>query len=162
MATGFYAAAPSLAGRFAPKRERELPYRDETRYWLVPWKQNERSAARFAREALQQAGPDGVIAVDSTAEHCLLITQRLDKLAPGVTIQYEGKPLPLDDGEAAIRSALAGRTLYCLADTPLPPSARLFKKDGQVLWQVGWAPPEETKELRQNTQATQSQLSTER
>jgi hypothetical protein len=67
-----YACGPGLAQRagVGVQRERPLMYRDEIRYWLVPWKHNERSAHRYAHHALKQAdrGTDqSVILADSTS-----------------------------------------------------------------------------------------------
>jgi hypothetical protein len=57
------------------KRERVLPFRDEMRYWLVPWKHTEKSAEQFARTALTQAAPDGLIVCDSTSYYPLVLMQ---------------------------------------------------------------------------------------
>ena len=54
------------------QRSRELPYRDELRYWLVPWKQGETSAARFVSEVGKQLGSGDVLFADSTAAGPLL------------------------------------------------------------------------------------------
>jgi hypothetical protein len=66
-----YACGPWLADRVGVRvqRERPLMYRDEMRYWLVPWKHNERSAHRYAHHALEQANGEpgrSVILADST------------------------------------------------------------------------------------------------
>jgi hypothetical protein len=37
-----------------PGSQRTLPFRDSARYWLTPWKHNEDSAGKFARQALGQ------------------------------------------------------------------------------------------------------------
>ncbi|KPK78936.1 MAG: hypothetical protein AMJ81_14310, partial [Phycisphaerae bacterium SM23_33] len=69
-----YGLAPSLARRLVPsavQRERELPFRDEARYWLTPWKHNEDSAERFARAALEQVKPDAVILAEPTPHYAL-------------------------------------------------------------------------------------------
>lgn len=60
------------AARAHVTRVRELPFRDEARYWLVPWKQNENSAQRFAdtlRESLQEGD---VLIGDLTAANPLV------------------------------------------------------------------------------------------
>lgn len=82
-----YAVAPGLARAALPgfRRERELPYRDELRYWLVPWKHNEDSAERFASAALHEAGPDGVIIADWTPRWPILVVQRRDRIEPAVS-----------------------------------------------------------------------------
>ena len=67
------------ASGIAVNRARVLPFRDEVRYWLVPWKQDERSAELFAAAALKQAAPDGIILADSTSIYPLLLLQRLQR-----------------------------------------------------------------------------------
>ena len=62
---GLYAVAPTLAKRMAPSMARERKaIRDEARYWLVPWKHNERSARSFALRALLEAAPDRTALAD--------------------------------------------------------------------------------------------------
>ena len=70
-----YAASPSfleIAG-VEIHRSRMLPFRDEARYWLIPWKHNENSAELFAHSALNEAMPNGIILADSTAQYPLLL-----------------------------------------------------------------------------------------
>jgi len=55
------AARPHMA------RLRSLPFRDEARYWLVPWKHDERSAQRFAEEVEGKLGKGDVLIGDLTA-----------------------------------------------------------------------------------------------
>jgi len=109
----FYAAAPALAraaGYDLPERHR---FRDELRYWMVPWKHDEDSAERFAAAALRQAAPDGVILTDSTADDPLRLVQRRDGLGGDVSFQLEDRALPSYEADpATFRSALGGRTLY--------------------------------------------------
>jgi hypothetical protein len=65
-----YLIAPLLARkcqvleRFVGPRNK--PYRDEYQYFLTPWLVSERSAERIRREALQLAGPDGLILVEDS------------------------------------------------------------------------------------------------
>ncbi|NQU75905.1 MAG: DUF2723 domain-containing protein, partial [Planctomycetes bacterium] len=58
-----YGLSPAIVDRMGRsiRPNRQLPDRNENRYWLTPWKQNERSADSFARKALAAAEPDGVI-----------------------------------------------------------------------------------------------------
>ena len=53
-------------------RSRTLPFRDEARYWLLPWKSGERSAARFVEEVNQQVRAGDVLVSDATAAAPLL------------------------------------------------------------------------------------------
>jgi len=140
----FFAAAPTLARwSGAPlQRRRTLPFRDEGRYWLVPWKHNECSAQRFAEAALAQAAPHGLIAVDSTAVHALLLLRQGNPDWRSVTIQYHSWPLPLDREPAVIQGLLAGRPLYAISDEMLPGRPKLVKDDeSQVLYRVSWDGP---------------------
>ena len=75
--------APPVLVKFAKPystRVRELPFRDEARYWLVPWKQNEDSAQRFTdaiREALHK---DDLLIGDLTAVNPLMADAALQPL----------------------------------------------------------------------------------
>lgn len=70
-----YAALPPTlkALNLSVKRERALPFREEMRYWAVPWKHTEHSAEQFARVALLEAAPDGLIVCDSTSYYPLIL-----------------------------------------------------------------------------------------
>jgi len=59
-------------GQLFPKRERSLPFRDEARYWLLPWKHNEDSAFRFVKEVGRQLHTGDVLIADSTSTGPLL------------------------------------------------------------------------------------------
>ena len=119
-----YAAGPTLVrlAGFKVQVNRQ-PMRDEIRYWVAPWKQNERSAELFAVSALRQASgdmdtPAGVIVPDDTSRFPLLLKQQ-QGLYPGVIVQYRGKPLPGYDADPrAFRAALGDRPVFVV--TPLP------------------------------------------
>lgn len=70
-----YAVLPVALNKLniSVSRERVLPFRDEMRYWIVPWKHTEDSAERFARAALSEAAPDGIIVCDSTSYYPLML-----------------------------------------------------------------------------------------
>jgi len=143
----FYAAAPRLVERLhGPiQRSKELPFRDEARYWLVPWKHNERSAACFAEAALHEASPNGVILPDSTSAHPLLLFQRLYGLGKGVTVEYKRHNLPDSARELqAFRDALGDRPLYVVDRTAgfgnqkIATIATLVRQCHGVLYAVKW------------------------
>jgi hypothetical protein len=67
-------------------RPRFLPFRDEGRYWILPWKHDERSAQQFSAQALAQASEDAVIFADSTAAYPLMSLQKAWGLSPGTDI----------------------------------------------------------------------------
>ena len=114
----FYSAAPSIvrSAGMEIKRTRELPFRDELCYWLVPWKHNENSAELFAAAALKQASPDGVILADSTSDEAIVLVQMRDGLGEAVAVQFDGGPLtPYDQDPQAFRRELGKRELYAVA-----------------------------------------------
>jgi len=110
-----YAAGPWLARAAGLKvsRIRQLPFRDDLRYWLVPWKHNEDSAERFARAALEQAAPDGIIVADATPLLPLEFYQNEHPRFRGVEVLSIGNP--------QLKSRLAsagGRRIYVVAPGP--------------------------------------------
>jgi hypothetical protein len=84
-----YAVLPSAleALNLRVSRARTLPFRDEMRYWIVPWKHAEKSAERFARAALNEAAPDGIIVCDSTSYYPLILMQGRLQGTGGVSIE---------------------------------------------------------------------------
>jgi len=143
----FYAVMPWLveASGSAVNRARVLPFRDEVRYWLVPWKQDERSAELFATAALKQAAPDGIILADSTSIYPLLLLQRLQGLSSVVSIQYNGSPLPgYSANPRAFRDRLGNRILYVVSPHPgylaprLIEDAEFIRAEHEILYRVRW------------------------
>lgn len=143
----FYAVSPRLvtAFGFAVERQRVLPFREEIRYWLVPWKHNERSAELFANAALTQAEPDGVILADGTSVYPLLLIQRLKSKSPSVSIQYNNKPLPNYAADShAFRQQLGNRPLYVVSPLPgyiprqLFQDAEFIRSQQEVLYKARW------------------------
>ncbi len=62
-----YALAPAAARRWAGPAPQRQPYRDEYRYWLTPWKQDEASAEKFVAAAQNQTPGEAILYADSTA-----------------------------------------------------------------------------------------------
>lgn len=124
-----YGLAPALARAFdlpLPGRSHQLPYRDNARYWLTPWKQDENSASQFAHAALDQVRdcPGQVyIFADSTAYWPLAWTARLEGVSAPVVIDQESDhplmrrleqdPLPLLEELRA-----AGACVYAVGRSP--------------------------------------------
>jgi hypothetical protein len=77
----------------------------------VPWKHNERSAELFARAALQEARPDGIIVCDGTAYYPLVLMQRQMEDVSGVVIERHGAMARryAHDPAALARAVQAGR-----------------------------------------------------
>ena len=68
------------------KRARQLPFREETRYWLYPWKQDEQSAVKFV-EAVQNILKDGdLLIADNTAAGPLMAAQASGQLSKKIRI----------------------------------------------------------------------------
>ena len=150
-----YSASPALL-RYAGvqiKRNRSRPFRDEMRYWLVPWKHNEDSAERFSVSALGLARADSVILADSTSVYPLLMTREANPKFKDIRIPENGRLLPsYDDDPQGYRGALAGRSLYVistergglspqlLADTVAIPCP----SDSPVLYRLEWKQPPAT------------------
>ncbi len=116
-----YKAASEIAQRrIAKVRERQLPFRNEIAYWMQPWKQNEKSAAKFASLAIQEAGPAGVIFADNTSIYPLWLAQRLGLAETNtVYVSHGGEFFDRSDTQllpaleaAALRKNLAGRPLF--------------------------------------------------
>jgi hypothetical protein len=116
---GLYAMGPSLLeGRVRVQRARDLPFRDEMRYWMVPWKRNEDSAERFAREALYEAAPDGVILADDTSLYPLVVLQRRDKIALGVWLPYDKKVPSYDRDRESFFRIVGDRKIFVVSPVP--------------------------------------------
>lgn len=120
-----YAVAPELArrGYKSLAERRQVPYRDDYKYWLQPWKTGYRGAERFANEALDEVGENAIIWADSTTVHALLYTQEVKGKRQDVRIisSYDkSKNAPelnantvaslLDNNELYVVSLVAG---YC-------------------------------------------------
>lgn len=144
-----YASAPAIAHRsgLMPQRARELPFRDEARYWLTPWKHNEQSAALFAASALAQAGPDGVIFPDSTSAYPLVLMQDVYGLAPEVRISFSqtSAPRPLtgmlerDIRQGRIRAYIVSPRQAGVQN--LLPPCRFERREGETLYRLACPEP---------------------
>jgi hypothetical protein len=128
------------ARRFAT-RARTLPFRDEARYWLVPWKHNEHSAQRFAAAVDRQLNAGDLLIGDLTAVNPVMAARAAKtvgtawRLVSEWTGETEAETLAL--AEAALRE---GRRVYVVSPVPgYTPAALLaryaFAKEG-VLWRV--------------------------
>jgi hypothetical protein len=71
-----YVAAPKVAAHLGIGGHRTIPYRDNHRYFLRPWRTGYDGAERFANEALDPAPPDAVILADTTTAPPLLYVQQ--------------------------------------------------------------------------------------
>lgn len=85
---GVYAALPPLAEKMQLNigTRKDIPYRDDYKYFLRPWKTGYKGAERFAEEALNPAEDNAVIYADITTVGPLLYHQQVKGKRPDVKI----------------------------------------------------------------------------
>ncbi len=83
-----YAVAPTLAkkARLNLGTRDDIPYRNNYKYFLQPWKTTDDSAQRFATEALESVRPEAIIYADTTTVGPLLYMQQVKEKRPDVKI----------------------------------------------------------------------------
>jgi len=142
-----YAAAGwGLGGLYThgiiPKKARALPYRDEIRYWALPWKQNEASAQQFVDEVEQIVDDNDVLIADSTSAPPLMGVQaiRNKPSAWRLVSPYSGET---EDDVLALTRRPEGRTFVVSPVSGYAPRALLQTKRFQaygILYRVVEAP----------------------
>ncbi|MEO5367117.1 MAG: DUF2723 domain-containing protein [Magnetococcus sp. WYHC-3] len=103
-----------------PPRAREIPFRDEAQYWLLPWKHAEHSASDFTQAVFLQCGSNDVIYADSTAAGPLtvtLLTRPAQQASPLVVTSYDRWTVDCDAWRAFLAS-LSGRPFYVVSAAP--------------------------------------------
>jgi hypothetical protein len=75
------------------KRIRELPFRNESSYWLYPWKHNEQSAARFIKQVCVILKEGDVLISDNTAAGPLMAAQAAGLISSTIRIVAFSKGL---------------------------------------------------------------------
>ncbi|MBI3099173.1 MAG: hypothetical protein HYY93_13160, partial [Planctomycetes bacterium] len=108
-----YGTIPVITERLGVRlfSARSAPYRDNARFFLVPWKNGTDGAHRFAREALFAAGPDGVLLADFTLLAPLEYAQRVEGCLPGVTLESPVPQRMLED----LKGRWSGRRVFLAA-----------------------------------------------
>jgi len=88
MPAPLYAITPEVGRKmYKPlSQRRKLPYRDDYRYFLQPWKVGERSAEKFAHQAMDSVDENAIIYADTTTAHALLYAQEVEDLRHDVKI----------------------------------------------------------------------------
>jgi hypothetical protein len=139
-----YAVAPSLAEKARLKlgTRTDIPYRNDYKYFLLPWKSSEESVQRFAIEALNTVGPEAVIFADTTTVGPLLYMQEVKGKRPDVKIVssvVSSKGAPSFNAHT-INDLLTTRDVYVVSRRPnYCPSFVLENYDlvqAGPLWQV--------------------------
>ena len=139
-----YAAAPAIGERWGVNVgvRRKIPYRDNYRYFLQPWRSGYDGAEQFANEAFDVAEANAAIYADSTTACPLLYVQEVKGRRPDVKIISgisAGENAPVFD-EQAVEELLKDRPLYVV--WPKAGYCPAFLLDGYafaqrgVLWQV--------------------------
>jgi hypothetical protein len=82
-----YAIAPTIAKRahFALS-ERQIPYRDEYKWFLQPWLCGYHGAGQFANAVFETVEPNAVVYADNTTVYPLLCEQEIKSKRPDVKI----------------------------------------------------------------------------
>ena len=141
-----YATLPTLLRNLGVTvlRKRSLPFRNETRYWLMPWKNNENSAEMFARTTLGVAKPNAIIIAGSTSYYPLAVVQKVYSIRKDVLVLgSEPWPIPRPATRKELKaflSAVANRPVYAISnikgycpETLIP---YLVRPRGRTLYQL--------------------------
>jgi hypothetical protein len=75
-----------LLNKGGVQRQRHLPFREESRYWLYPWKQDERSAAQFTEHVGKTLNNGAIIIADRTSTGPLIAAQATGQLSKEIRI----------------------------------------------------------------------------
>jgi hypothetical protein len=131
--------AVERAGGVEVARSRSLPFRNETCYWLRPWKQNERSAADFVEQVGRTLRAGDILIADSTSAGALLAAREAGLLAGGwrLVTPWSGET----DGE--LRGLIRGGSARTYVVSPVAvytpravlEAAKGFEREG-VLYRV--------------------------
>jgi hypothetical protein len=141
---GVYAVAPTIAKKTHLNigTRADIPYRDDYKYFLQPWRTADRGAEEFAEKALEVEEQNAVIYADSTTVGPLLYVQEVKgkrqdvKIVSGV---IKSKNAPNFD-EQTIEQLIKGGTVYVVSRRPgYCPAFVLDNYDlvpAGVLWRV--------------------------
>jgi len=119
---GVYAAAPLVAERMhlnVGTRD-DIPYRNNSEYFLWPWKRGYTGADRFAAEVLGLVDSNAVIYADITTVGPLLLAQQVKGKRPDVKIisgTLNSEDAPRFD-EHVMEQLLADRSIYVVSPKP--------------------------------------------
>jgi len=110
-----YAPLPAAVERLqlpVPGLGSRIPYRDEARYFLWPWKTGYDNPARLALDVFEMAEPNAVVVPDSTSRHPFVYYQRFEGLRPDIEVTTD--PCLQEPGPQR-----AGRMAQLLKDRPV-------------------------------------------
>jgi len=144
LSVGVYVAAPTWAEKMQLNlgTRSDIPYRNDYKYFLQPWKTGYKAAEHFADEALDVAESDAVIFADSTTVAPLLLVQQVEgkrgdvKIVSGIV---SSKNAPSFNAHT-IEQLLKSRSVYVVSrQAEYCPSFVLNNYDlvpAGLLWQV--------------------------
>ena len=141
---GVYAVLPSLAEKMQLDigTRNDIPYRNDYKYFLRPWKTGYKGAERFANEALDLPEDNAVIYADTTTVGPLLYIQEVKEKRPDIKIisgTINNKDAPMFD-EQSIGQLLEAGLVYVVSPEPgYCPGFVLDNYDlirAGILWQV--------------------------
>ncbi len=138
-----YLTVPKIAGKLGIQgRPRQIPYRDEYKYFLQPWRTGCDGPKRFANEVLSIVEPNSIILADSTTVFPLLYEQEVKNKRPDVKITagfVGSKNSPVVNKET-IENLLANRNIYVVSLTKgYTPAFVLERYDfvpAGIIWRV--------------------------
>ncbi len=116
---GVYAVAPTIAEKthLSIGTRADIPYRDDYKYFLQPWRTADRGAEEFAEKVLEVEEQDAVIYADSTTIGPLLYVQEVKGRRQDVKIVHgvvKSKNAP-DFNEQTIGRLLKDGTVYVVS-----------------------------------------------
>ncbi|MCG8406006.1 MAG: DUF2723 domain-containing protein [Phycisphaerales bacterium] len=101
---------------------RQLPYRNKYTYFIRPSKHGYDGAERFAREALAQAAPDGLLVADSTIMNVLSFVRDVEGVHRGVSLARTADVTPAEPAiritRESIRNYVERHGAYLCTDAP--------------------------------------------
>lgn len=118
-------------------QRRQLPYRDDYKYFLQPWKTGYDGAERFANEAFDTVEPNAIIYTDHTAVHPLLYMQEVKGKRSDVKIvsRFDNSRNAPIFNEETIAQLIKNSTVYVVS--PLEGYCPGFLLDHYDFVQVG-------------------------
>jgi len=119
---GVYAVVPAWAEKMRINlgTRNNVPYRNDYKYFLQPWKTGYRGAERFAEEALDVVENKAIVFADSSTVAPLLLIQEIKGKRPDVkvvsgVVSSEDAP---SFNEHTIEQLLQGRAVYVVSQQP--------------------------------------------
>jgi len=139
-----YMIGPCLAKKLssAPAMKRQIPFRNDYKWFLQPWKNSDHSPQKFADAAFETAEKNAVIYADGTTVYPLLYAQEVQKKRPDVRIvsSHPNRSNPVVLDEQSLSQLLKESCVYVVTPAPGYCPAFLLQqyefRQAGVLWKV--------------------------